>query len=62
MDALVAVIKVAGGTATGQCSIATLPGKCTFATGTGSLAAFRLAAVVTQTPTGLWDWDGTLGR
>ena len=58
MDALAADIKVAGGTATGQCSIATLPGKCTFAKGTGSLAAFHGDLVVTQNAAGLWMWDG----
>jgi hypothetical protein len=59
-DALVAVIKVAGGTATGQCNIATLPGKCTFASGTGSLAKFHEDLVVTQDASGLWIWDGPL--
>ena len=58
MDALTADIKVAGGTATGQCSIATLPGTCTFAKGTGSLAAFHGDVVVTQNAAGLWMWDG----
>ena len=61
MDSLVADIKVDGGAVTGTCDIAKLPGKCTFANGTGSLAPFALAVVVTQTPDGTWDWDGTLG-
>jgi hypothetical protein len=59
-DALVAEIKVAGGTATGHCNIATLPGTCTFASGTGTLAAFHEDLVVTQDASGLWIWDGPL--
>ena len=59
-DALVAEIKVAGGTATGRCNIATLPGTCTFAAGTGTLAAFHENLVVTQDSSGLWIWDGPL--
>jgi hypothetical protein len=59
-DALTAQIKAVGGTATGTCSIATLPGKCSFATGTGSLAKFHEDLVVTQDSSGLWIWDGPL--
>jgi len=59
-DALTAEIKATGGTATGTCSIATLPGKCSFTTGTGSLAKFHEDLVVTQDSSGLWVWDGPL--
>lgn len=59
-DALAAEIKVAAGTATGTCNIATLPGTCTFAAGTGTLAKFHEDLVVTQDSSGLWIWDGPL--
>jgi len=59
-DALVAEIKVAGGTATGHCNIASLPGTCTFTAGTGTLAVFHEDLVVTQDSSGLWIWDGPL--
>ena len=58
--ALAAVITVSGGTATGVCNIASLPGKCSFTAGTGTLAAFREELVVTQDADGLWYWDGPL--
>ena len=55
---LKAVITVAGGTATGICDIAVLPGTCKFATGTGTLAQFYLDVTVTKDAAGLWHWDG----
>jgi hypothetical protein len=56
--ALSALVTVSGGTATGQCDIGSLPGKCVFSGGTGTLAGFKLDIVVTQTPDGLlWMWD-----
>jgi hypothetical protein len=59
MNALTATVKVQGGDATGTCDISTLPGACTFTTGTGTLAKFPAKVVVTQTgPT--WFWDGDL--
>jgi hypothetical protein len=58
--ALSAAITVSGGSATGQCDIGSLPGKCSFSGGTGSLAGFKLDVVVTQTTDGLlWLWDST---
>ena len=57
---LSAVVTVSDGTATGQCDIGSLPGKCAFSGGTGSLAGFKLDIVVTQSVDGLlWMWDSS---
>lgn len=59
MDSLTATVIVEGGSVTGTCNIATLPGTCKFTPGTGTLAKMPAEVVVTQAgPT--WFWEGDL--
>ena len=59
MDSLTATITVEGGSATGTCNIANMPGTCTFTPGTGTLAKLPSKIVVTQAGP-IWMWDGDL--
>jgi hypothetical protein len=59
---LTSVITVAHGTATGRCDLSTLPsspGRCVFASGTGSLRQFHMTVDVGTADGITWTWDGT---
>jgi hypothetical protein len=49
-----------GNRATGHCTLvfASLPGRCTFAGGTGVFTHFQASVAVSVDGTGLWHWDG----
>jgi hypothetical protein len=61
LDTDVVIAGGPGGVAVGHCTLvfASLPGRCTFAGGTGIFTHFQASVAVSVDPAGLWHWEGT---